>query len=67
MTRIEVGYSTYTSVETVYLLGSWDNYTARPLFQAAIAGYWQGFFKATVQAGKRYWYYVSLLRSLYIL
>lgn len=67
MTRIEVCYSIYTSAETVYLLESWDNYTARPFFHTAIADHWQGFFKAIVQAGKRYWYYVSLLRSLYIL
>jgi len=53
-----------SSVKTVHLLGSWDNYAGQlPLSKdktSSKSGSWKGTFKfqsSTLQAGQRYWYY----------
>ena len=65
MSAVQLGFTlrTSTNVKTVHLLGSWDNYTGQlPLSKdASKAGSWKGTFRfqgSTLQAGKRYWYYV---------
>jgi hypothetical protein len=52
-----------SSVKTVHLLGSWDNYVGQlPLSKdknASKSGTWKGTFRfnGTLEAGQRYWYY----------
>ncbi|KAL1899873.1 hypothetical protein Sste5346_002739 [Sporothrix stenoceras] len=53
-----------SSVKTVHLLGSWDNYVGQlPLSKdksASKSGSWKGTFRFqgnTLEAGQRYWYY----------
>jgi hypothetical protein len=53
-----------SSVKTVHLLGSWDNYVGQlPLSKdksSSKSGSWKGTFKfqnSTLEAGQRYWYY----------
>ncbi|KIH94170.1 GTP-binding protein [Sporothrix brasiliensis 5110] len=53
-----------SSVKTVHLLGSWDNYVGQlPLSKdksASKSGSWKGTFRfqgETLEAGQRYWYY----------
>jgi len=67
MAATQLGFSlrTSTNVKTVHLLGSWDNYSGQlPLSKdASKAGSWKGTFRfqgATLQAGKRYWYYYMM-------
>lgn len=64
MAAVQLGFTLRTSanVKTVHLLGSWDNYTGQlPLSKdSAKTGGWKGTFRfqgATLQAGRRYWYY----------
>lgn len=69
MSAVQLGFSLRTSstVKTVHLLGSWDNYSGQlPLAKdksSSKAGAWKGTFRfqgATLQAGQRYWYYVCI-------
>jgi hypothetical protein len=62
--QLSFGLRTSSSVKTVHLLGSWDNYSGQlPLAKdktSSKSGSWKGTFKfqgATLQAGQRYWYY----------
>lgn len=55
---------TSSNVQTVHLLGSWDNYSVQlPLSadrSSSKAGAWKGTFRfnsATLELGHRYWYY----------
>jgi hypothetical protein len=66
MAAVQLSFNLRTSstVKTVHLLGSWDNYTGQlPLAHdkaSSKAGAWKGTFRfqgATLQAGQRYWYY----------
>jgi hypothetical protein len=66
MSAIQLSFALRTSstVKTVHLLGSWDNYSGQlPLAHdksSSKAGAWKGTFRfqgATLQAGQRYWYY----------
>jgi len=66
MAAVQLSFNLRTSstVKTVHLLGSWDNYTGQlPLAHdkaSTKAGAWKGTFRfqgATLQAGQRYWYY----------
>jgi len=66
MAAIQLSFSlrTSSSVKTVHLLGSWDNYAGQlPLAKdktSSKSGSWKGTFRfqgATLQAGQRYWYY----------
>jgi hypothetical protein len=66
MASIQLSFNLRTSstVKTVHLLGSWDNYSGQlPLAKdknSSKSGAWKGTFKfqgATLQAGQRYWYY----------
>jgi len=63
--QLSFNLRTSTNVKTVHLLGSWDNYSGQlPLSKdASKAGSWKGTFRfqgATLQAGKRYWYYYMM-------
>jgi hypothetical protein len=62
--QLSFALRTSSSVKTVHLLGSWDNYAGQlPLAknkESTKAGAWKGTFRfqgATLQAGQRYWYY----------
>jgi len=66
MAAVQLSFSlrTSSSVKTVHLLGSWDNYAGQlPLSKdktSSKSGAWKGTFRfqgATLQAGQRYWYY----------
>jgi len=66
MASVQLSFSlrTSSSVKTVHLLGSWDNYAGQlPLSKdkaSSKSGTWKGTFRfqgATLQAGQRYWYY----------
>jgi len=66
MSAIQLSFSlrTSSSVKTVHLLGSWDNYAGQlPLSKdksSSKSGSWKGTFRfqgATLQPGQRYWYY----------
>src|SRR5277367_4290273 len=66
MASVQLSFNLRTSstVKTVHLLGSWDNYHGQlPLAHdknSSKAGAWKGTFRfpgATLQAGQRYWYY----------
>jgi len=66
MAAIQLSFSLRTSstVKTVHLLGSWDNYAGQlPLSKdknSSKSGAWKGTFRfqgATLQPGQRYWYY----------
>jgi hypothetical protein len=68
MAAVQLSFNLRTSstVKTVHLLGSWDNYSGQlPLAAdkaSTKAGAWKGTFRfqgTTLQAGQRYWYYVS--------
>lgn len=67
MAAIQLTFNTLrtsSNVKTVHLLGSWDGYKGQlPLSKdSSKKGGWKGTFRfqgATLQAGKRYWYYVS--------
>lgn len=69
MASVQLNFSLRTTptVKTVHLLGSWDNYQGQlPLSRDATkkssSGAWTGTFRfqpGTLQAGARYWYYVS--------
>ena len=71
MSAVQLSFTLRTSsnVKTVHLLGSWDNYSGQlPLSKdSSKSGGWKGTFRfqgATLQAGQRYWYYVSYLLHL---
>jgi len=62
--QLSFGLRVSSSVKTVHLLGSWDNYAGQlPLSKdktSSKSGSWKGTFRfqgATLQAGQRYWYY----------
>lgn len=62
--QLSFGLRTSSSVKTVHLLGSWDNYSGQlPLAKdktSSKSGAWKGTFRfqgATLQSGQRYWYY----------
>jgi len=66
MSSVQLSFNLRTSstVKTVHLLGSWDNYNGQlPLAHdkaSSKAGAWKGTFRfqgSTLQAGQRYWYY----------
>lgn len=66
MAAVQLSFSlrTSSSVKTVHLLGSWDNYAGQlPLAQdkaSSKSGSWKGKFRfqgATLEPGQRYWYY----------
>jgi len=66
MAAIQLSFAIRTSstVKTVHLLGSWDNYAGQlPLAKdkaSSKAGAWKGTFRfqgTTLQPGQRYWYY----------
>jgi hypothetical protein len=65
MSAVQIGFNLRTSstVKTVHLVGSWDNYTGQlPLShdRASKAGAWKGTFRfqgETLKPGQRYWYY----------
>ncbi|OBT55143.1 hypothetical protein VE04_04581 [Pseudogymnoascus sp. 24MN13] len=66
MSAIQLSFDLRTSstVKTVHLLGSWDNYAGQlPLAKdknSSKSGAWKGTFKfqgSLLQAGQRYWYY----------
>jgi len=66
MAAVQLSFSlrTSSSVKTVHLLGSWDNYAGQlPLSKdktSSKSGAWKGTFRfqgATLQSGQRYWYY----------
>jgi len=66
MASVQLGFNlrTSSSVKTVHLLGSWDNYAGQlPLAKdktSSKSGAWKGTFKfqgSTLQPGQRYWYY----------
>lgn len=66
MAAIQLSFNlrTSSSVKTVHLLGSWDNYSGQlPLAKdktSSKSGAWKGTFRfqgATLQPGQRYWYY----------
>jgi len=66
MAAVQLSFSlrTSSSVKTVHLLGSWDNYAGQlPLSKdktSSKSGAWKGTFRfqgTTLQAGQRYWYY----------
>lgn len=67
MTAIQLNFSlrTSSSVKTVHLVGSWDNYSRQlPLSKdASKAGAWTGKFRfqsSMLQLGGRYWYYYMM-------
>jgi hypothetical protein len=66
MAAVQLSFNLRTSstVKTVHLLGSWDNYSGQlPLAHdkaSSKGGAWKGTFRfqgATLQTGQRYWYY----------
>jgi hypothetical protein len=66
MASVQLSFSlrTSSSVKTVHLLGSWDNYAGQlPLSKdktSSKSGSWKGTFRfqgETLQPGQRYWYY----------
>jgi hypothetical protein len=66
MSAIQLSFSlrASSSVKTVHLIGSWDNYSGQlPLSkdkEASKSGSWKGTFRfqgSTLQPGQRYWYY----------
>jgi hypothetical protein len=66
MAAVQLSFNlrTSSSVKTVHLLGSWDNYSGQlPLAKdktSSKSGAWKGTFRfqgATLQPGQRYWYY----------
>lgn len=66
MAAVQLSFSlrTSSSVKTVHLLGSWDNYAGQlPLSKdktSSKSGAWKGTFRfqgSTLQSGQRYWYY----------
>jgi len=66
MAAVQLSFAlrTSSSVKTVHLLGSWDNYSGQlPLAKdktSSKSGSWKGTFRfqgATLQSGQRYWYY----------
>jgi hypothetical protein len=66
MAAVQLSFSlrTSSSVKTVHLLGSWDNYSGQlPLAKdktSSKSGSWKGTFRfqgTTLQPGQRYWYY----------
>jgi hypothetical protein len=66
MAAVQLSFSlrTSSSVKTVHLLGSWDNYAGQlPLSKdkaSSKSGAWKGTFRfqgTTLQPGQRYWYY----------
>lgn len=66
MASVQLSFAlrTSSSVKTVHLLGSWDNYAGQlPLSKdksSSKSGGWKGTFKfqgATLVPGQRYWYY----------
>jgi hypothetical protein len=66
MAAVQLSFNlrTSSSVKTVHLLGSWDNYAGQlPLAKdktSSKSGAWKGTFRfqgATLQPGQRYWYY----------
>jgi hypothetical protein len=66
MAAVQLSFSlrTSSSVKTVHLLGSWDNYAGQlPLSKdktSSKSGAWKGTFRfqgTTLQSGQRYWYY----------
>jgi hypothetical protein len=66
MAAIQLSFNlrTSSSVKTVHLLGSWDNYAGQlPLAKdktSSKSGAWKGTFKfqgSMLQPGQRYWYY----------
>ncbi|OAA68667.1 GTP-binding protein [Niveomyces insectorum RCEF 264] len=66
MSTIQLSFSlrVSSSVKTVHLLGSWDNYLGQlPLSKdksSSKSGSWKGTFRFqgnTLEAGQRYWYY----------
>jgi len=66
MASVQLSFNlrTSSSVKTVHLLGSWDNYAGQlPLAKdkaSSKSGAWKGTFKfqgSTLQPGQRYWYY----------
>lgn len=66
MAAVQLSFSlrTSSSVKTVHLLGSWDNYSGQlPLSKdktSSKSGAWKGTFRfqgTTLQPGQRYWYY----------
>ncbi|KAI9735434.1 MAG: hypothetical protein M1818_006440 [Claussenomyces sp. TS43310] len=66
MAAVQLSFTlrTSSSVKTVHLLGSWDNYAGQlPLAknrESSKAGAWKGTFRFqgnTLKAGQRYWYY----------
>ncbi|KFX96903.1 hypothetical protein O988_05113 [Pseudogymnoascus sp. VKM F-3808] len=66
MSAIQLSFDLRTSstVKTVHLLGSWDNYAGQlPLAKdknSSKSGAWKGTFKfqgSLLQSGQRYWYY----------
>jgi hypothetical protein len=63
-TQLSFSIRTSSSVKTVHLLGSWDNYVGQlPLSKdktASKSGSWKGTFRfqsTVLQPGQRYWYY----------
>lgn len=67
MAAVQLSFNlrTSSSVKTVHLLGSWDNYAGQlPLAKdknSSKSGAWKGTFKfqgSMLQQGQRYWYYV---------
>jgi len=67
MSAIQLCFTLRTTphVNTVHLLGSWDNYVGQlPMSRdpTKSAGGWVGTFRfqpGTLTPGQRYWYYVS--------
>ena len=66
MASVQLSFAlrTSSSVKTVHLLGSWDNYAGQlPLSKdksSSKSGGWKGTFKfqgSTLEPGQRYWYY----------
>jgi hypothetical protein len=66
MAAVQLSFAlrTSSSVKTVHLLGSWDNYAGQlPLSKdktSSKSGSWKGTFRfqgTTLQPGQRYWYY----------
>ncbi|KAG0646058.1 hypothetical protein D0Z07_8353 [Hyphodiscus hymeniophilus] len=66
MAAVQLSFNlrTSSSVKTVHLLGSWDNYAGQlPLSKdkaSSKSGAWKGTFRfqgTTLQSGQRYWYY----------
>lgn len=64
MSSVQLSFSlrTSSSVKTVHLLGSWDNYAGQlPLSKEKHSTHsWKGTFRfqgTTLQPGQRYWYY----------